>query len=249
MIGTLAWAERSGGRLGRIEALSEVRRGIGLQLSVWGDRVVRRLGLARAELALREVALPTSPVARETEALCRRVSAPWLVNHCLRTYVWAELFAARDAVPHDAELLYCASLLHDLGITGAYPTPAGDCFAVVGARAAGDFLRAQGVEAARARIVAEAISLHLNVAVGLGSGSEAFLLSRGVGVDVIGLRLAHLPPDAVRGAVARHPRLGMKRALEPVLREQALQSPRTRIGLLCRSLQFTARVRHAPFAE
>lgn len=249
MIGTLAWAERSRGRLGRIEALAEVRRGIGLQLSVWGDLVVRRLGFARVELALREVAFPTSPVARETEALCRRVSAPWLVNHCLRTYVWGELFAARDAVPHDSELLYCASLLHDLGITEAHPTPAGDCFAVVGARAAGDFLRAQGVDAARARIVAEAVSLHLNVAVGIRGGSEAFLLSRGVGVDVIGLRLAHLPPDAVRDTVAKHPRLGMKRALEPVLKEQALHSPRTRIGLLCRSLHFTARMRQAPFAE
>jgi hypothetical protein len=249
MIGTLAWAERSQGRLGRIEALAEVRRGMALQLSVWGDLVVRRLGLGRVKLALREVALPTSPIARETEALCRRVSAPWLVNHCLRTYVWGELFAVRDAVAHDSELLYCASLLHDLGITEAYPTPAGDCFAVVGARAAGDFLRAQGVDAAQARTVADAISLHLNVAVGLRSGSEAFLLSRGVGVDVIGLRVAHLPPDAVKDAVANHPRLGMKRALEPLLKEQARQSPRTRIGLLCRSLQFTARMRHAPFAE
>ncbi len=249
MIGTLRWAEQSRGRLGRAEALAEVLRGIGLQLSVWGDRVVRRFGLARVELVLREVALPTSPVARQTEALCRRVSEPWLVNHCLRAYVWGELFAARDAVAHDAELLYCAALLHDLAITETYPTPAGDCFAVVGAQAAAAFLSAEGLGEARVRTVAEAISLHLNVAVELESGAEAFLLSRGVGVDVIGLRVAQLSPDAVKNALAKHPRLGMKRALEPVLKEQARRSPRTRIGLLCRSLQFTARMRHAPFAE
>lgn len=249
MIGSLEWAERSQGRLSRLEALAEVRRGIAVQLSVWGGVARHRLGLARAELALREVTLPTSPVARQTEALCRRVSAPWLVNHCLRTYVWGELFAARDGLAHDAELLFCAALLHDLGITETYPTPAGDCFALAGARTAADILRGQGMDAARARTVAAAISLHLNVVVEPRSGAEAFLLSRGVGVDVIGLRVAHLGGDAVRDVVARYPRLGMKRALEPLLNEQARRSPRTRIGLLCRHLQFVARLRHAPFAE
>src|SRR5579859_3542935 len=42
---------------------------------------------------------------------------------------------------------------------------------------------------ARARTVAEAISLHLNIAVPARLGAEAHLLSKGVSLDVVGRRL------------------------------------------------------------
>jgi len=250
MIGTLSWAKESGGRVNFVESLSEVRRGVGLQLWVWGNAAKRKFGFGNTEkIALREVELPETAIARETERLCRQVSTPWLVNHCLRTYVWGELFAARDGISHERELLYCAALLHDLGITQAYPTPPGDCFALAGARAASDFLRSRGLDEKKAQAAAEAIALHLNVKVGIESGPEAHLLSLGVGLDVIGLRIHELPEDAVQAVLMRHPRVGMKREVIAVLKAQAKQSPKTRIALLCRHLQFISRVRRAPFAE
>ncbi len=250
MIGTLSWAKESGGRVSFAESLSEVRRGVALQLSVWGDAAKRKLGFGNKErVALGEVTLPETPIARETERLCRQVSAPWLVNHCLRTYVWGELFAARDGISHDRELLYCAALLHDLGVTEAYATPPGDCFALVGARAASAFLQSRGWNEAKTQALAEAIALHLNVKVGIESGPEAHLLSRGVGLDTIGLRINELPEEAVQAVVMRHPRVGMKREVTAVLKAQAKQSPKTRIALLCRHLQFISRLRRAPFAE
>jgi hypothetical protein len=45
---------------------------------------------------------------------------PWLLNHCLRSYVWGAYRGAIQGASYDAELLYVASLLHDLGMTRSF---------------------------------------------------------------------------------------------------------------------------------
>jgi hypothetical protein len=54
-------------------------------------------------------------------------------------------------------------------------------------------VRGHGASEERARKVAEAISLHLNVTVPARLGAEAHLLSKGVSLDVIGRRLHQIP--------------------------------------------------------
>src|SRR4030095_15830062 len=87
------------------------------------------------------------------------------------------------------------------------------CFAVRGAAAARELARGVGrAPTAQAR-AAEAISLHVNVNVGLEHGPEAHLLNAGTALDVTGLRYWELPEGAADAIVARHPRLDMKRLI------------------------------------
>jgi hypothetical protein len=232
-VGTWAWAARTDGRLRRRDRAELLRQGVVARLS--------RLPapLRRAVVDGRSLTVPDPPdssVARAAEERLRELSDPPLVGHCLRTWAFAALFAQRDGVEHDAELLYLACLLHDLGLTGAHDgrDPTAACFAVEGARAAHMLLREHGEPENRARTVAEAISLHLNIAVPARLGAEASLLSRGVSLDVVGRRLGRLNPAAVTDVIARWPRDGSGELLVSATRRQAEARPQSRAAMLHR---------------
>src|SRR4051812_13330701 len=90
------------------------------------------------------IRIPDSQLAREAMELAREASTPALFHHVLRTYVFAELVGRRMEMRYDAELLYIAAVLHDLGLTDRY-RGAGR-FEVDGADAAAQFLSGRGVE-------------------------------------------------------------------------------------------------------
>src|SRR5213083_2031780 len=83
---------------------------------------------------------PDSRLARRAEKLVAEVSPPFLTNNCFRSHFFAVALAERDRVRFDAELLYVAALLHDLGLVARFDT--GRCFeedgGAVAARLAAD---------------------------------------------------------------------------------------------------------------
>ncbi len=178
---------------------------------------------------------------------CAGWSAPDLHAHCMRTWLFAALFAERDRVRYDEELLFLACVLHDLGLTDAHDgrDPTAACFAVEGARAAHAFVRERGEPEERARTVAEAISLHLNITVPARLGVEASLLSKGATLDVVGRRLEQLSRQAVSEVVGRWPRDGFTGFIVPAMERQARTRPQSRSALLDR-LGFGALVRGKP---
>ena len=48
--------------------------------------------------------------------MVREFSSPALVNHCLRSYLWAAAYGAEHRLIFDAELLYVSAMLHDIGL-------------------------------------------------------------------------------------------------------------------------------------
>lgn len=249
---SLPWARRGGGRLTRGERFALTRGAVAATLRYDAGRVLRGLGIGsvrQIEIALGEIPLPDSPMARAAEALCVAASSPALVGHCRRTYLWGALLGRRDGVGHDAELLYVASLLHDLGLTPRHaPGPGIECFALAGAEAAESFLREQGWPPDRAAAVAEAIARHLDPVVGLEAGPEAHLLRQGAGLDVVGLRLPEIAAPTRAAVLARHPRLGLAAELAAVMSAEARRHPSCRLAALAR-LGFVGRIRRAPFAD
>ena len=179
-VGTWRWAERSGGRLSRRDRGHLLRQGVIARLSrlpaPWRRAVLGK----QSPLELPDP--PDSALAQMAEERVRELSAPVLYAHCLRTWAFAALFAQRDRVAHDEELLYLACVLHDLGLTSAHDQhdSTAVCFAVEGARAAHELLCRHGQAETRAGTVAQAISLHLNIDVPERLGAEAHLLSKGV---------------------------------------------------------------------
>ncbi|HEX2233053.1 MAG TPA: HD domain-containing protein [Thermoleophilaceae bacterium] len=233
------------------DRLRYLAQGAAMQLSSMDARLRRRLGIAPE--ALHGVELPERPpdsrLAREAEELCRELSTPALLNHCLRVYVWGSLLGARDRLRYDDELLFVASLLHDLGLTDSFASRDGPpCFAVQGAIAAGDWGLKHGCERSRAEVVANAISLHINPRVPPSEGVEAHLLAAGAAFDVIGARYGHLAKPLVAAAVELHPRLGFKREMEDRSRRAAHRGPQTRVAFGYR-LGFGRMIAGAPFAD
>lgn len=196
--------------------------------------------------------IPDSPVCASAVELSVSVSEPWLANHCLRTYLWAAIVGAKERRAFDEELLFVASLLHDLGLTDAgsgFSIPAADCFAVEGAFAAAAFLERQGDDdAGRRGRVAEAISLHLNVRVAPDLGVEAYLLHEGAAMDVVGARIDEVDEGTRNQVLARHPRVEMKAGLIAAMKHQSQVRPRSRAALLCRH-GFISMIRRSPFAS
>jgi HD superfamily phosphodiesterase len=249
--GSLAWGERTGGELGIADRLRYLAQGAALQISSMSALMRHRLGLAPE--ALDGVELPQRPpdsrLAREAEELCRELSSPSMLNHCLRVYVWASLLGSRDRLRYDDELLYVASALHDLGLTDDYAARGGvPCFAVQGALAARDWSLEHGCDHARAGRIADAISLHINPRVRVKEGVEAHLLTAGAAFDVIGTRYWELGRPLVSATVERHPRLGFKREMDERSRAAARRGPRTRVALGYR-LGFGRLIARAPFEE
>jgi HD domain len=250
--GSIAWGERTGGELGLRDRLRYLTQGAALQIASLGARLRHRLGLAPE--ALDGVELPERPpdsrLARESEQLCRELSTPSLLNHCLRVYVWASLLGSRDRLRYDDELLFVASALHDLGLTDAYADRRDGvpCFAVQGALAARGWSLEHGCDRGRAERIADAISLHINPHVRVGEGVEAHLLTAGAAFDVIGARYRELGRPLVSAAVQRHPRLGFKREMDERSSAAARRGPRTRVALGYR-VGFGRMIARAPFEE
>ncbi|HEY2216635.1 MAG TPA: HD domain-containing protein [Solirubrobacteraceae bacterium] len=232
-VGTLEWAHATGGALRRRDRARLIGQAVAAQLarlpSQWRSRIVGD------RFSLTSPTPPDSALARAADERVRELSSPALYGHCARTWAYAALFAERDRVAHDAELLYLACMLHDLGLTKPHwgRDPHAKCFAVEGAYAAQAFIgQRENANEQRASEVAEAISLHLNVDVPARLGVEARLLSKGVSLDVVGRRLDQLPTHATQGVEQRWPRGELAVELIAATGEQARLRPRSRSALL-----------------
>jgi hypothetical protein len=249
--GTLAWAQANGGEMSRREQFREIATSLLLLTRTALPQIRERLGFRNPSafgFDVDSLAIPDSGIAKEAEELCREASSPMLVNHCLRTYAWGMILGRSDGLRPDPELLWVASMLHDLALTDEFrayaPMP---CFGARAGILATDWAGERGWPAHRCSTLGDAISLHLNARVPREHGPEAQLLQAGAGLDVIGLRHWELTPETVASVVERYPRHDMKRTSYDVFRAEA--HPRTRTQLLDRWLMFGTLVRHSQFAE
>jgi hypothetical protein len=234
--GTRNWGRRTGGQLNVAEKLRLMGQGL---MAVMASK---RRPRALPELAV-AVDVPQTPAVQMAQALLTQTSQPWLCNHGHRTFLWACALAARDGLQPDREVLYCASLLHDLGLTAyAFPNE-GECFALKGSEAALLALQNAGFSPARALVAAEAIALHLNLVVDAKHfGCEAALLRAGAGVDVAGQDLHRISMAFRTQTLRDFPRLDFKVQVSLALLKQASRSPATRGGFLCRHMQLALRI-------
>jgi len=232
VLGTREWAATTGGVLDRPARLRFARDAVFAQLAEFPQRVRARL-LAGGNSALvthREP--PDTPLAREMLSLAESAYDAPLLGHCVRCWLWGDLIAQRRGHDYDDELLYVASLLHDIALTDDHRTGAAGCFAVDGGEVARSTLLPHGEPFAER--VAEAITLHMNVRVPVALGVEAHLLHAAAHLDVAGTGLGDLPSAAVRAVAAKHPRDGFPSAFARLMRREAGERPTSRAAVLWR---------------
>jgi hypothetical protein len=230
----LQWARRTGGRLSSTDRMALMLDVLKLQTRRWWG--------CRTEVAMSEF---VNVVAAQDE--CRDVCHPAVYAHCLRTFAWASFIGTGQGLAFDREALAVAALLHDIevGRTAERAATGCACFACAGGLRAEAFSKAHGKNAAWARIVGDAISMHLDPVVPMSLGAVAHLLQAGAAVDVIGVGLSQIAPHPKDAVLSSYPRDGFKQALVACMEQEAILGQRTRMALFM-SRGFGQRILDAP---
>src|SRR4051812_47514433 len=135
-----------------------------------------------------------SPATTAARDVVVRYSSAALVNHCDRSYLWSASLGQLKGSPYDAELLYVAAMLHDLGLVAAFDNhlapfedAGGDVGWVFGAGAGWPIERRDRVK--------EIIVRHMWDEVDPAMDAEGHLLAEGTGLDISGRNVETWPED------------------------------------------------------
>jgi hypothetical protein len=178
------------------------------------DEALSRLGMP----------VPDSALARRARERIADAARPVLLNHSVRCYAWAVELARHDGLEFDPEILYVASMLHDIGLVAPYDL--GGCYEVDGGLAAQRLARESGAADDRARAIYDVIALHNDEVLPPDAAAEVVLLWDSAGTDVTGNRYADVRPAIIPELLGAYPRLDFKRAFTALLVDQASRKPK-----------------------
>ena len=139
-IGTIEWSRRTNGILSRGERARFVTA-----VLLTTSRILPRLLGARAGLRgsgpdPSALTLPDTPFARDVLGACGDLD-PMIVEHGLRSYLFARALGVAEGVEADDEALFAAAVLHDYAF-GNMDELTDRCFTLAGAEVAADLLAA-----------------------------------------------------------------------------------------------------------
>lgn len=166
----------------------------------------------RTEALPREVAgvrLVDTEIARLATSLTLSVYPTYLFNHAMRTFLFGSLVGRALGQTFDAEILYLACILHDLGLAERFE---GDApFEIQGAEAARHFLEEHSYAKEKIGIVWDGIAMHAS-AIGQYKQPEIALVGEGAGADATEPDFSQINKSDVDHIVKVFPRLKFKDA-------------------------------------
>ena len=175
------------------------------------------------------ITLPETPVARAAAEVCAGYCSPALVNHCVRSYLWAVSYGMRHGIGFDAELLYVSAMLHDIGLVPEFDSHTVP-FEEAGAHVAWVFGAGAGWPVERRARAAEIIVRHMWEEVDSSFDPEGHLLELATGLDISGRHPEWWPSDLRDGIVSAYPRLGLGEEFVRCFRDQARRKPDSLAG-------------------
>ncbi len=169
--------------------------------------------------------LPAGPLAEASLALVRTSESRPIVDHSIRSFLFARLVAEEEGslsdAAYDEDLLFAATVMHDLGL-GEHAQGQGR-FEVEGADLAAGVLREHGVAEADVDRVWEAIALHSSIGIADRRGLLTYLTHKGVFIDVG--RVADAVADRLRQDVFNaYPRPAGDRSIVDAIVAHAIRS-------------------------
>lgn len=242
-LGTLDWVEKTGGKLAWYDKLNMIFQGVKARAA--SNKRLRE-GKKIRYMELDDIIPPDSPIATEALNFCAEVSPRFLVNHSMRAWFWARLLDDQTT-PVDHEVTYVALMLHDIGLTDTYKHDT-DCFTLAGARKAQELALKHNWDERRTDLVANAITLHVNILVNDRHGKEAQLVEQGTGADVVGLKLELFPQDQINDVLTRYPRLNQNRDILDLIKKDNKTRPCCRMAQLYK-MGMGKMIKNAPFPE
>jgi hypothetical protein len=180
-------------------------------------------GADTGAVQLADVPVPSTAAVSAADDVLRRFSPPALVNHCHRSYRLAAALAVQDGRDADWELLYVASLLHDLALEPAFDNHALP-FEEAGGNIAWVFAAGAGWSGARRDHAAAVIVAHM-AGTDPAVDYEGDLLDRATGLDISGRGVEQWPAGLLADLLAAYPRLDLAARFTACFREQARRKP------------------------
>jgi len=138
----------------------------------------------------------------------QRLSEPYLFNHAMRSWLFAETIGRVKGIDYDHEVVAIGTILHDIGLTASVSGP--NRFEVNGADAALSFIKGARLSDRRAQLIWDLIALNSTPSLALHKEPEVAVGTLGIGVDYGGFGIEALPAGDVERILGAFPRLRMK---------------------------------------
>ncbi|MDM9649452.1 hypothetical protein QTL96_28965 [Rhizobium sp. S163] len=183
------------------------------------------MNTTRATRALAGISVPETPLIERALDYAREACAPYLFNHVVRSWLFAERIGQLQDLDYDAEVLAVGTLLHDITLNEEFAGPRR--FEVEAADLARDFAAGAGVGKQRTQQIWDCVALNATPSIGLYKEAEVALCTAGICLDVVGLQYSFVPLTEIQTIVSAFPRLGMKRQMSMCFCHIAATHPET----------------------
>ncbi|MFI6499157.1 HD domain-containing protein [Nonomuraea typhae] len=172
-----------------------------------------------------DIVVPDTAACRLALEVATEFHSPSLLNHSIRAYLFAAAHGQGHGIGFDAELLYVASMLHDIGLTREFDSHTVP-FEEAGGHVAWVFGAGAGWPAERRRRAAEVIIRHMWDAADVPEDDpEGRLLELSTAMDISGRQTGEIPEPLRSEVLARHPRLDLVKEFAACMTEQGARKP------------------------
>lgn len=154
------------------------------------------------------VSVPDNPLITAVIEYAQRLSEPYLFNHAMRSWLFAETIGRVQGIDYDHEVVAVGTILHDIGLTASVSGP--NRFEVNGADAALSFIKGEGLSDRRAQLIWDLVALNSTPSLALHKEPEVAVGPMGIGLDYGGFGVEALPAGDVERILNAFPRLRMK---------------------------------------
>ena len=137
------------------------------------------------------VSVPDGPLIKAVIEHAQRLSEPYLLNHAMRSWLFAEAIGRIKGIDYDREVVAIGTILHDIGLTASVSGP--NRFEVNGADAALSFIKGNGLSDRRARLIWDLVALNSTPSLALHKEPEVAVATMGIGLDYGGFGIEALP--------------------------------------------------------
>ena len=154
------------------------------------------------------VGVPDGPLIAAAIEYAQRLSEPYLFNHAMRSWLFAELIGRTKGIDYDREVVAIGTILHDIGLTADVTGP--NRFEVNGADAVRSFISGRGLSDRRAQLIWDLVALNSTPSLALHKEPEVAVGTMGIGLDFGGFGLDAVQAGDVGRILSTFPRLKMK---------------------------------------
>src|SRR5215813_11845810 len=154
------------------------------------------------------VSVPDNSLITAVIEHAQRLSEPYLFNHAMRSWLFAESIGRIKGLKYDREVVAIGTVLHDIGLTTGVSGP--NRFEVNGADAARSFITGRGLSDRRAQLIWDLVALNSTPSLALHKEPEVAVGTMGIGLDFGGFGIDALQAGDVGRILGEFPRLRMK---------------------------------------